>query len=32
VEDRNYQINGTTYWDWIHGLLTDSEQWRDLME
>lgn len=32
VEDRNYQINGTIYWDWICGLLTDNEQWIDKLE
>ena len=32
VEDRDYQINGTTYWDWVIGLMTEGEQWTDLLE
>ena len=32
VEDRDYQINGTTYWDWICGILNDNEHWIDILE
>jgi hypothetical protein len=32
VDNRNYQIDGTIYWDWVIGLITDSEQWTDLLE
>lgn len=32
VEDRDYEIRGTTYWDWVHALLTENEQWIDKLE
>jgi hypothetical protein len=32
VEDRDYQINGTAYWDWVIGLISEGEQWTDLLE
>ena len=32
VENRNYQIDGTIYWDWVLGLLADNEQWADMLE
>jgi hypothetical protein len=32
VQDRDYQINGVTYWDWVLAFLNDGELWRDLLE
>jgi hypothetical protein len=32
VDDREYQINGISYWDWVLQLMTDSGQWLDLLE
>ena len=32
VEDRDYQINGTRYRDWVHYFMNDSDQWKDLLE
>jgi hypothetical protein len=32
VEDRFYQIKGTSYWDWVQYLITDSDRWKDILE
>jgi len=32
VEDRNYQIDGMSYWDWIQHLINNSDLWNDLLE
>ena len=32
VEDRNYHIEGISYWDWVLHFMNDSEQWTDLLE
>lgn len=32
VEDRNYEVKGTKYWDWILAFISDNESWVDILE
>lgn len=32
VDDRNYEIKGTKYWDWVLSFLNESQDWVDLLE
>lgn len=32
VEDRDYDVKGLKYWDWVVAFLNDSETWKDVLE
>lgn len=32
VQDRDYQIRGITYWDWVLAFLHDDDSWADVLE
>ena len=32
IDDRDYPINGTKYWDWVLAFINDREDWRDILE
>lgn len=32
VQDRDYEVNGTTYWDWVMAFIHDEEYWVDILE
>ena len=32
VQDRNYTINGATYWDWVLAFVQDDPAWKDTLE
>lgn len=32
VEDRFYEIEGITFWDWVLQLMNESDEWSDLLK
>lgn len=32
VEDRNYEVNGIKYWDWVLAFINDNNKWIDILE
>jgi hypothetical protein len=32
VEEHEYDIRGTMYWDWVLAFMQDAEEWTDLLE
>ncbi|WP_020530107.1 pectin acetylesterase-family hydrolase [Flexithrix dorotheae] len=32
VKDRDYQVNGIKYWDWVLAFINEQENWKDILE
>ncbi|ETN96957.1 hypothetical protein P278_03830 [Zhouia amylolytica AD3] len=32
VRNRDYQVNGIKYWDWVMAFINEKENWKDILE
>ena len=32
IAERNIEVNGVNYWDWVESLINDGDNWKDILE